>query len=359
MNSEDENLVKWYGGKRPLYEGLCTVVQNTIENLLRNARIDYLSVTSRAKTLQSLLGKIQRKTYKNPEQEITDLAAIRVITYIESDVTKVSAVITSAFNIHPTESLDKSEELGTDRFGYRSVHFVCDLGPDRTKLPEFSPYGGLVFEVQVRTVLQHAWAEIEHDRNYKFAGVLPTHLQRRLNLLAGMLELVDREFVTLANEVDRYAQDVSEKTGAGNLDIEVNSTSLLQYLPNKTQWFNDKRVQIRVSDIAEVVIKELRRFGIKTLYDLDKILTQEFFVSLEKHEQSDNYIALLRDAMMYADIDKYFNFAWRGAWQGIDDVTIAILSEKYGEDHVRAVLENYGVEHQDEYEGEEYEIEDD
>ena len=352
--------MKWYGGKRPLYEGLCTVVQNTIENLLRNARIDYLSVTSRAKTSQSVLGKIRRKTYKNPEQEITDLAAIRVITYIESDVTKVSAVIDSAFNVHPTESLDKSEELGTDRFGYRSVHFVCDLGPDRTKLPEFSPYGGLVFEIQVRTVLQHAWAEIEHDRNYKFAGVLPTHLQRRLNLLSGMLELVDREFVTLANEVDRYAQDVSEKTGAGNLDIEVNSTSLLQYLPTKTQWFNDKGVQIRSSEIAEVVINELRRFGIKTLYDLEKILSQELFKSLAKYGQSANYIAFLRDAMMYADIDRYFDLAWRGAWGGIDEVAFAILSEKYGEDHVRTVLDNYGIDRIDLYDrDEEYETDND
>ena len=193
-----DKLRSWYRNVRPLYASLANVVQNTIESLLKQERVDYLNVTSRAKSEASFLEKVRRKTYKKPEEEITDLAGIRVITFIESDLTKVSNLIESSFNVIPTKSLNKTEELGIDRFGYRSLHFVCDLGKDRIKLPEFLPYKDLLFEVQVRTVLQHAWAEIEHDRNYKFSGVLPTHLQRRLHLLAGVLEIVDREFATLA-----------------------------------------------------------------------------------------------------------------------------------------------------------------
>jgi ppGpp synthetase/RelA/SpoT-type nucleotidyltranferase len=88
-------------------------------------------------------------------------------------------------------------------------------------------------------VLQHACAEIEHDRNYKFSGVLPTLLQRRLYSLAGLLEIVDREFVALASEVDRYSEEVAQKTKSGDLDIEVNTTSLMQFLPSKSPSLKD------------------------------------------------------------------------------------------------------------------------
>jgi len=342
-NVQQKKPGDWYGDKRHLYEALCKSAASTVENLIRNAGIDYLSITARAKSVESFLKKIERKSYKNPQEEITDLAGIRVITFIESDVPKVCDIIRSAFNVHPTESLDKSTELGIDRFGYRSVHFVCDLGKARIKLPEFAAFDGLVFEIQVRTILQHAWAEMDHDRNYKFVGVLPTHLQRRLNLLAGMLELADREFATLAHEVDAYAQEVSDKTGAGDLDIEINSTSVMQYLLKKTA--SARNAAIDPFQIDEDIIDELRVFGINTLYDLDRILSVELFTAVSQHQKFENYVGLLRDAMMNADLDRYFDVAWRQSWDGIDDDTIGLLAEKYGKRQVTEILSNYGVRH--------------
>lgn len=81
-------------------------------------------------------------------------------------------MITGSFNIDEKNSLDKKILLASDQIGYRSVHFVCDLGAQRSGLPEFKDLGGLKFEIQVRTLLQHAWAELAHDRNYKFSGTL-------------------------------------------------------------------------------------------------------------------------------------------------------------------------------------------
>lgn len=143
------------------------------------------------------------------------------------------------------------------------------------KLPEFAPYEGLTFEIQVRTVLQHAWAEIEHDRSYKFSGVLPTPIQRRLNLLAGVLEIVDREFVVLANEIDRYADEVAQKTRAGNLDVEINSTSIQQYLMLKIHELKTIKIELTKDvDLFEVSILELRDFGIQTLEELDSLVAR-------------------------------------------------------------------------------------
>lgn len=186
--------VHWYESKRELYAELATLVATTLTSLLRSKNVGILSITSRAKDVASLTEKIRRKDYKTPEDEISDLAGIRVIAYLETEIISIIETIKDTFEVIDCESLDKSRELGTDRIGYRSFHFVCRLGAERDLLPEYKPYKGLKFEIQVRTVLQHAWAEIEHDRNYKFAGVLPPEIRRRLFLIAGMLELADREF---------------------------------------------------------------------------------------------------------------------------------------------------------------------
>lgn len=335
-----EALRGWFESTRPAFEALAKTAGNTIEGLIRHAGIDYLSVTSRAKSVVSFIDKAQKKQYKKPEEQITDLAGVRVITFIESDVARVGELVESSFHPHPALSLDKTDELGIDRFGYRSVHFVCDLGAERCNLPEFSMYKNLVFEVQVRTVLQHAWAEIEHDRNYKFAGILPTPIQRRLYLLAGVLEIVDREFVTLAGEIDKYVVEVSEKTRAGDLDIEINTPSLFQYLPQKLDYFKERLIPIDSPGDLEPVIDELRGFGIQTLADLEPILNDQFFSALDVNHESQPlfYIGALRDAMMYSDLDKYFSDAWSNSWQGTEEATVSLLSGKYGRRKVRATF---------------------
>ncbi len=73
-------------------------------------------------------------------------------------------LLRNSFVVHPERSLDKSEELGDSQVGYRSIHLICEMGKDRVTLPAYKPYKGLLFEIQIRTALQHAWAEIDHNR---------------------------------------------------------------------------------------------------------------------------------------------------------------------------------------------------
>jgi ppGpp synthetase/RelA/SpoT-type nucleotidyltranferase len=91
------------------------------------------------------------------------------------------------------EKSDKAQALLEDeKFGYASIHYLVRLKVNRTDLSEYSRFKGLVAEIQVRTILQHAWAEIEHDIQYKSA--IPSSIRRRFMSLAGMLEIGDREF---------------------------------------------------------------------------------------------------------------------------------------------------------------------
>jgi putative GTP pyrophosphokinase len=279
-------ITTWYRENLSIYEGLSEAVTTTIKSLIKAKKIDHLAVSARTKTLESMIEKVERKEYLNLS-EMTDIAGVRVITYIESDIPKVCELIKEAFLVNDEKSIDKSEELRSDQIGYRSVHFICELGNNRTKLPELAVYKGKQFEIQIRTILQHAWAEIEHDRSYKFASELPTPIRRRLNLLAGMLEIVDREFSTLAHEVDEYGKEIKRIAKSGDLaNAEITSLSLKEFL-NKTPKIRRLNPLVATKGIFfDKVVLELKNFGIEYIKDLDKILSEEFLKIFEKHTPS-------------------------------------------------------------------------
>jgi ppGpp synthetase/RelA/SpoT-type nucleotidyltranferase len=336
---------QWYEAQRPTYLSLANTVKNTLETLMRNAGIDFLSVTTRAKEIDSFVEKIGRKIYQNPAKDITDLAGIRIITFIESDALKVNELIKDSFNVDDAKSLDKSSELGTDKLGYRSFHFVCDLGEKRHALPEFKVFKDLVFEVQVRTVLGHAWAEIEHDRNYKFAGVLPSHLQRKLRLLSGLLELADGEFDRLAGEIDKYSEEVSQKSRQGDLNIELNTISFYQYLQNLKKRINFDIELMESKTALAKTVGELYLFGIETIAQLDELFSSDFLKEIHKYKHF-KYLSLpylASEAMMYADIERYFECVHVRNTIAVDKETADSLVAKYGGEKVDLLFEANGL----------------
>ena len=72
------------------------------------------------------------------------------------------------------------------RIGYASVHYIASLKGSRTSSPEYSRFQNIKFEVQIRSILQHTWAEIEHDLQYKSQESLPRELRRKFARLAGL-----------------------------------------------------------------------------------------------------------------------------------------------------------------------------
>jgi len=111
--------------------------------------------------------------------QITDLAGVRVITYFPSTLKEIDEMLSQEFKI--VERSDMGAELiEEDRFGYQSIHYLVKLTPQRARLPEYDPFALSIAEIQVRTILQHAWAEIEHDIQYKSASVIPAEIRRLL-----------------------------------------------------------------------------------------------------------------------------------------------------------------------------------
>lgn len=334
-------FLAWHADNAEAHETLGRKVTAILESALREAGIEYLSVTHRVKRLDSALEKIARKSYLDPVNELHDLLGVRVIAFIETDLPRIRDLIEKRFNVHRAKSVDKNHELGADRLGYRSIHYVCDLGEAGPRPPERSD---LLFEIQVRTVLQHAWAEILHERKYKFAGVLPSEIERRLNLLAGVLELADLEFADLAARVDAHRRGGPDEASALPPDSEVTPDSLARYREEKRALFESSGIRIERLVVSGSVVQELRDFGIATLRQLDGVLDQDFFSAVRASGgRTTTLPGLLRDAMIHCDIDRYFETAWRRRWGYVAEADLELYRRRWGAHRVAETLRRRNI----------------
>ncbi len=235
-----ESAVAKYRVMRPLYEEFAKTAESILKGILDGCNVKYHAIVSRAKEVDHFGEKAVKPSesdptkpkYANPLENIEDMAGVRVITYFPRTVEVVCSLIEQEFTISKKE--DKSEKLiGEGKFGYQSVHFIVMMRPDRAAHSKYMHYSDLKLEIQVRTILQHAWAEMEHDIQYKSTLEIPALFQRRFIALAGLLEIADREFQMLQdeNECIRHQKETKIKEHIANLrkSLAEGSTSDKEY----------------------------------------------------------------------------------------------------------------------------------
>lgn len=200
-----------------------------------------------------------------------------------------------------------------------------------------------VFEIQVRTALEHAWAEIEHDRGYKLGGKLPSHLNRRFKLLSGLLESADLEFNRLTVEIENYAKELDLNIENNTLEFELTTIGINSLLDGKYSIYvqrSDVDNDFMISD----VIEELENFGIKTLKNLDNIISP--LEGFYKFSTQNTYVGFLRDAMLMTDMEKYFKDSYsksNNKWSENDQAGFDFLLQKYSKDEIIQIHSKYGV----------------
>ncbi|MDH6370567.1 putative GTP pyrophosphokinase [Paenibacillus sp. PastF-3] len=349
QNKSVEDLRGWYTENRQIYSNLANKVEAIIKELLDSEGVTYYSISSRGKDLDSFVKKAQKDKYNDPKHQIQDLAGIRIITYVRSEVIKACEIIKPLFKIDEKNSIDKSSELGKDKVGYRSVHYVATLTDERLALPEYKGFKDLHFEIQIRTLLEHAWADITHDRSYKFTGQFPPEydIERRFSLASATLELVDREFDAIVNTLDAYEKETEGKAKNGEYDSPINATSLENYLLHKLDFYIESEIIDPTFNRSEsLIVEELLNFGIYDLKQLDNIVSNVSRNYPLLIAVATNYMGLLRYVMIYTDIDLYFNNAWNSNWTLIAEDFVK-LSRKYGID-LDFYLETCGINVDDE-----------
>lgn len=283
-----EEWAKVYAEKRPIFESFTMKLHELIKDLLRTNDIDVAQIECRTKTMKSFCDKVQRigKDYDNPLVELTDLSGIRIIAYYLEDVDKIGEILKREFEVDDANSVDKAQAADPDRFGYLSVHYVVTLSPSRKELGEWKPYSDLKAEIQVRTVLQHAWAAIDHKLRYKTAREMPRNLRRQLFRLSALLELTDDEFSNLRARSEKLAEQYSEDVRKGEYDIELNLASIDTYLESSKQHVKWMEIAQEVGfkkfkyagpeysrEDRRRLLKIIQDSGITTIRDFDALLT--------------------------------------------------------------------------------------
>jgi predicted RNase H-like nuclease/ppGpp synthetase/RelA/SpoT-type nucleotidyltranferase len=224
--------VRQYAALQPTLETPTRRWTETITTLLDDAGINYLSVAGRTKSVASFAAKAMRAadgrpSYDDPIHDITDQVGVRVITYVHDDVAAVAQLFADLLVVLDDRDLGQ-ETASQGRFGYASRHLLV-RAPDDVDRAVHDDLGGHPASVQVRTVLQHAWAEFEHDIRYK--GTIPdehvSDLDRRFTLAAGLLELADREFSAIR---DRLRAATPEPAAADPADPRISGQDLASFL---------------------------------------------------------------------------------------------------------------------------------
>ncbi len=252
--------VEKFGALRPHYRDYARL----LEQILTAACDDFQMigiVGSRVKSIPSFTEKCIRKywKYKDPVNQITDLCGARVILHTRHDVARFDAFVRKYFRIDEANSVDVGAALRPSEFGYRSVHFIVQLDPQdaancggraaKVEIPSsLLPTDEHPFkaEIQIRTIAQHAWADIGHDRIYKSKFDLPRQLRRKSARVAALLEDADEAFERLVQDVDAYRLQYNAYMTPQQLQQEIKvQQTLLQRMPE------DERV---VRDLARLFL---------------------------------------------------------------------------------------------------------
>ena len=271
-----------YREKLPCFAAMKEVVVSTLEKCLSDNNILVTAVGARVKTEESLAGKLELKGHKyHTLDDITDILGARVVTFYIDEVDKIAALVESHFDVDWENSVDKRKILAKDSFGYMSLHYICRIPRELYSNPEFPELNDIRFEIQMRTTLQHAWANMNHDTGYKSGVEIPSQYSRAIVRLAGLLELADEEFCNIRRGINEYRRKVEGLVQGGDFDqVELNADSFRNYLSMNP--FAELLQQI--SDINQAEVQQvngmyfleplLQFLKMKTLGDIESMKSE-------------------------------------------------------------------------------------
>ncbi len=298
ISAPARTAVAEYEARRPALEAVTDNYLRSVTALLDDAGINYLSITARTKSVESFAAKAERiidgrSLFSDPLVEITDQVGLRVITYLREDVDAVATLLGDEMRL--LDDRDMGLETAREgRWGYASRHLLVAVEGEQQPA-----------SIQVRTVLQHAWAEFEHDIRYK--GSIPAEhapdLDRRFTLAAGLLELADREFTAIRERLLVTMTDAETSAEEASADRRIATPVLATYLGNRYADAGWSR-----TDHYAWISGLLLELGISSLDELTTLLDNVDAAAIHT-AMGDRYppgaVRRLDDALLSAFEDRY------------------------------------------------------
>jgi len=271
--STEKNILRTFKQEHETYELLDQIIGEKLNAMVKSHNFFVMEIAHRVKTPLSLSNKLEKKSGKYASiYDLTDLCGARIICYFSDTVDEIGNVIQEYFDLDEANSVDKRASLNPNQFGYLSLHYICSLKNDGSYDEKLTK---IRFEIQIRTVLQHAWAEIEHDLGYKSEFAIPHPIRREFSRIAGLLEIADNQFVGLKHKTSEYESEIKQMIAADKADnlpldqvtlreFTENSKSFLTYVESVT---NELSVDY-IPSPTDRYLPDLNWLGIETLGDL-------------------------------------------------------------------------------------------
>lgn len=209
----DDKFSSWYEQNHAAYKAWGEFVARTIEDLVMQELGEkgspgfFKAKSLRVKELASATAKIRRKEYTNPTAQMTDMVGVRFVVLLRTDLDVLDRCILGCQQWVSSRDRHFEFEVLEDPtvFEYQSVHYVVRnrevFLADGVLIPE-----DMACEVQVRTLLQHAYAELVHDRIYKEDKTVPANARRLVARCMALMESTDDFFEKAAREIEEASR---------------------------------------------------------------------------------------------------------------------------------------------------------
>lgn len=263
-----------------------------IIDVLDDAGLTFDRVSVRIKDRTSFARKLANEAYPDYGSftDAHDVIGVRVITFHSSEIPQLKDALSSLFTV--VRVIDKAAETAREgRFGYASQHLIVSAKDEPWAAEDgASPK---YIEIQLRTVLQHAWAEFEHDVRYKNQQHPETsspEVQRAFTLAAGLIELADEQFDKIAGIIGTSGEEVE-----GTLDEESLPRVLSRIVGSK---YPTSRV-----DYYHYAIEMLAAHDITTVAQLRELLAPKRLKALRKamnYPYNPGQVRLVDDMLLFA-----------------------------------------------------------
>lgn len=253
----------WYSENFPKLRTAEKSFRNLVQLLLsQDQSFTKPKVISRVKDRDECVKKFQRKYQEDLEksqteytisEHISDVIGLRVICLYESDVEEIVRVLKEHFYV--IDLTDKTAQHNeNETFGYKGIHLDLKINGQRKNLPEYQNILQFSFEIQIRTIVQDAWSEIDHKLKYKKS--LPKDVARRIFVLASLFELADREFDQIRMKTDNLIDNIKiDDPDSNYLNDFVSGFGFLRIMNSIREYTNYQFDSERVDGFVQELLK--------------------------------------------------------------------------------------------------------
>lgn len=264
-----EQCKQQYEEKLFSLEKFAKSIVTQFNEIFENEKIELgFPLQMRVKKWSSISEKIDSKRFnvKKSVLELQDLIGLRIILLSLSDLNKIDDILRKDFDF--VKSYNRAEKLNFDQFGYNSLHYVLRIPHSWKSVPSFKVIEDFQFEIQVRTLSQHIWAETSSAFEYKTEQNIPRSLLRSVGRISALLETVDFEIDRLIIARNEYKQELENNEisfNDENLNVDLLESLLIKNI-------GDRRFSENLH--YDLILNELKSNNINTQSDFLNVISK-------------------------------------------------------------------------------------